>query len=1005
MGTLTSTETDRLAAYTVGASASTGPFPITFPFADNDDIAVYVNGTKISTYAVTQGSAYGTSGNFVTLETGVTNSTVSVVSEASAVRSTTDSLTLTALNGEIDNIYANLQENQFDKTRSMNAPLTDPTTSNMTLPSHTARAGRLLGFNSTTGNPEAGPDIASVSTLTQISADIGTVAGISANVTTVAGISSSVISAASNSTAISSVAGIASNVTTVAGIAANVTAVAGKTTEITDLSTSANITNMATLGASGVVSNIATVASVSSSLAGAAANAQAAADSAELARQHREAVDTAFDNFDDRYLGSKSSEPSVDNDSESLVSGALFFDNSAGSMKVYDGANWILATSAGASSLLDYEYTATAGQTTFSGADNNSATLSYSAGNVIVSLNGIILDNGSDYTATSGTSIVLDSASPAAAGDHLAVIAFKSFTVADTVAASTGGTFAGGVTVSGTVTATAAQVNGNIQVTGTVDGRDVAANIPASLGTAGQVLTVNPAGNAGAWADASSGGEQTFTATGAITAGDLVSLNTNGTISKSKSLLGATSTFSSSDIRASCDSAYDSDTDRVIVAWVDDTSRVGKIAIGTVSDVDNSVTYGTALDFDTGFLGGTTNWIKVVYDPSTQRGLIIYMNGGYNILARTITVTGGSTNTAAVGASATLEVGSVNSREAYRIGTAVDMMFCPTINKIVVIFANTTGVGRACIIIPNASTNTVTFGTEVTVSTDIEFNFVSMDYDVANNIVGFSYESDANDGYFNCLTPNANNTVTAGSEIEPRPGSITFTQCIYDPIADNFVAMLLNGNNVYFEFIHVDSSRVMTELNSVNFRNDYQPPYCVFNSIYNPSTSNVYNFGEVGLIFLSKFGSPSIVGFNTVSSPVQWSGHDTSTLGEPNCNPTLISNGRVFLAVRDTLTDTGKSIVVDDLIASPVGLAAESISDTASGKVTVAGGINTHQSGLTSGSSYLASLQGAAELVTIADNLPFTGPSRSLPVQAIAQSATAVYVTGFTPLISTYFRK
>jgi len=172
MGTLTSTETDRLAAYTVGASASTGPFPITFPFADNDDIAVYVNGIKISTYAVTQGSAYGTSGNFVTLETGVTNSTVSVVSEASAVRSTTDSLTLTALNGEIDNIYANLQENQFDKTRSMNAPLTDPTTSNMTLPSYTARAGRLLGFNSTTGNPEAGPSITAAQTLSAASASI-----------------------------------------------------------------------------------------------------------------------------------------------------------------------------------------------------------------------------------------------------------------------------------------------------------------------------------------------------------------------------------------------------------------------------------------------------------------------------------------------------------------------------------------------------------------------------------------------------------------------------------------------------------------------------------------------------------------------------------------------------------------------------------------------------------------------------------------------------------------
>ena len=50
-------------------------------------------------------------------------------------------------------------------------------------------------------------------------------------------------------------------------------------------------------------------------------------------------------------------------------------------------------------------------------------------------------------------------------------------------------------------------ITGNITVSGTVDGRDVAANIPASLGTAGQVLTVNSGATAGEWADAASGGK------------------------------------------------------------------------------------------------------------------------------------------------------------------------------------------------------------------------------------------------------------------------------------------------------------------------------------------------------------------------------------------------------------------------------------------------------------------------------------------------------------------
>jgi len=48
-------------------------------------------------------------------------------------------------------------------------------------------------------------------------------------------------------------------------------------------------------------------------------------------------------------------------------------------------------------------------------------------------------------------------------------------------------------------------ITGNIVVSGTVDGRDIAVNLPASLGDAGQVLKVNDAGNAGEWGDLEAG--------------------------------------------------------------------------------------------------------------------------------------------------------------------------------------------------------------------------------------------------------------------------------------------------------------------------------------------------------------------------------------------------------------------------------------------------------------------------------------------------------------------
>tara|TARA_R100001460_G_scaffold29909_5_gene59254 strand:- start:6135 stop:7772 length:1638 start_codon:yes stop_codon:yes gene_type:complete len=69
-----------------------------------------------------------------------------------------------------------------------------------------------------------------------------------------------------------------------------------------------------------------------------------------------------------------------------------------------------------------YEYTATANQTTFSGSDANSATLSYTVGNIFVYLNGVLLVDTDDYTATNGTSVVL--ASGAAVNDKVQIASF-----------------------------------------------------------------------------------------------------------------------------------------------------------------------------------------------------------------------------------------------------------------------------------------------------------------------------------------------------------------------------------------------------------------------------------------------------------------------------------------------------------------------------------------------------------------------------------------------------
>ena len=530
-------------SYTVNAGATQTSFTVPFEFFDIADLNVYVDGTQKSAtthYTVSSGGS-GSTGTIALTVTGASGGSTVVITRDIDLARTTDfptsgSFNIAALNTELDKITAQFADRKDDVDRSLRLQDSD-TAASMELPLKDARKGTVLGFNATTGVPEAGPTIADVSTLSAVTADIATLAdiedgttatdaisdlaAIKANVTTVAGVASNVTTVAGQTT---NMANITNNLSAIQNAATNATTATTKaseaatsatnaassatsaassastaTTKASEASTSATNSASSASTASGhkdtattkaseaassataaaasastastQASNAATSASTSSTQAtnsassatasansatAAASSATAAASSATAAAASQTAAAasassaaSSFDSFDDRYLGPKSSDPSQDNDGNSLVSGALYFNSTANEMRVYDGANWIAATSAGSVSLILYEYTATAGQTTFSGSDDNSATLSYTADNLQVVMNGVILDP-SDFTATNGTSVVL--ASGAALNDIVNIYAFKSFTTADMVSKTNGGTFSGAVGFSGGIT-------------------------------------------------------------------------------------------------------------------------------------------------------------------------------------------------------------------------------------------------------------------------------------------------------------------------------------------------------------------------------------------------------------------------------------------------------------------------------------------------------------------------------------------------------------------------
>ncbi len=236
----------------VYANTGVGPYAFTFEVLVATDIAVY-RGSTLLTLTTDYTVSINTNGTgSVTLVTAGTGN-ITIVG-ARAIQRTSDYTTggdlfASTLNTDLDSQTIYAQQVAETAERALKAPVVDPTDINMTLPAKATRAGTVLAFDSPSGNPVAGPSIASVGTVLGNIANINTVATNIASVNTVAG----------NISNVNTVAGISGNVTTVAGISANVTSVAGNSSNINTVAGS--ISNVNATG-----SNIASVNAVAGEL-------------------------------------------------------------------------------------------------------------------------------------------------------------------------------------------------------------------------------------------------------------------------------------------------------------------------------------------------------------------------------------------------------------------------------------------------------------------------------------------------------------------------------------------------------------------------------------------------------------------------------------------------------------------------------------------------------------------------------------------------------------------
>ena len=446
---------------------STTQYAVSFSYRDQADITVTING--VATTAFT----YNASGTQITFNSPpaqgasieirrTTSQTSRLVDYAAGSVLTENDLDTDsnqaffmgqeAIDNANDRILLDNADFQWDATNKRLKNLADPTS-----------AQDAVSKNYLENTWLSTSDKANITTLAGISG-LGTLAANNTNINTVAANNTNVTNVGSDIANVNLVATNITSVNTVATDIAKVIAVANDLAEaVSEVDTVAQDLQETTSEIDTVANNIANVNTVGLAIA----NVNLVGT--DIANVNTVATNlTSVNDFAARYRVSGSA-PTT-----SLDVGDLWFDSSSNTMKVYSASGFQNAGSSVNGTADRYQYTATNGQTTFTGNDSAGNSLAYDPLYLDVFLNGVRLANA-DFTATTGSSVVL--ASGAATGDILSVTAYGTFSLA--------------------------AINANNISSGTLSTGRGGTGL-TTLGTSGQALVVNGAGNALTYANASS---------------------------------------------------------------------------------------------------------------------------------------------------------------------------------------------------------------------------------------------------------------------------------------------------------------------------------------------------------------------------------------------------------------------------------------------------------------------------------------------------------------------
>jgi hypothetical protein len=503
----------------------------------------------------------------------------------------------------------------------------------------------------------------------------------------------------------------------------------------------------------------------------------------------------------------------------------------------------------------------------------------------------------------------------------------------------------------------------------------------ANYGTAGQVITSNGSGSAPTWQDAGGGGTADFVASGTIANGDTVVVNSDGTVSVIAETGSASPSVSDTFVyndntTSTVGSVYDPDNNKVIIAYGDNGNNNRPYAVvGTVSGT--SISFGPPCRIDT---NQGTYEVTVLYDPSNDKVVVVYK--GFNGSA--------FPGYAAVGTVSNNNI-SFGSVVLFNGNSSVDNVsaaFDSNSNKVVVAYKDQADSGYGKAIVGTVSGTSISFGSEVAFNGSSQALYPAVAFDSNSNKIVIAFRDQGDGNYGKAVVGTVSGTsISFGSAVTFESAETAYILATFDS----------NSNKVVISYNDWDNSQYGTAIVGTVSGTSISFGTPVIHSSYlgqtraltfDPSTNKV--IFVVTDESISVGSGKAIVG--TVSgtsisygAPFTFENADTefsSATYDPIHEKVIISYvsssyGKLVF-FRTELKST--NLTTENYI----GIAAEAISNGATGKINIVGGINEGQSGLTVGQKYYVRNDGTLSLIPIDQDV----------VAGTAISATKIIVKG-----------